>query len=238
MSSKISKTTQTPEPNEEDIVKYLTNNKDFFNQNPDVLEILNIHHDSGDAVSLIERQVRILREQKESVEVQLTGLIQAARNNEQIVSRMQRFTLEMIHANNIDDVIASCQSLLRSDFKADFVVLKFIGERDHANFIPDKKIDARSFNNLFNKRKPICGRLTANQSEFLFTDNAKDVQSAVLIPLQTTRDIGILALGSLEKSRFTPGVGTLFLSYLGELVTTTSAKFMNEELPAIGRYGK
>lgn len=229
MSSQSTKPSPKQQLSDDKVSEYLIANPDFFVHNEASLEHLTLTHDSGTAVSLIERQVVLLRKQKKELENQLTGLIQAARNNEQIVSRMQRFTLEMIYAQNLDDVVASCQNLLRSDFKADFAVIKLIGTRKNSHFTDPADIDSRSFAPLFKKRQPICGRITDNQRNFLFAENSDDVNSAVIIPLQTTKDLGILALGSMEKTRFTPGMGTLFLSYLGELVTATIAKHIDEK---------
>ena len=45
----------------EQIAEYLILNPDFFDENPEVLNSLKIVHDSGAAVSLIEKQVEYLR---------------------------------------------------------------------------------------------------------------------------------------------------------------------------------
>ena len=40
---------------------YLLKHPDFFDKNPEVLEAIELNHESGAAVSLIERQVEQLR---------------------------------------------------------------------------------------------------------------------------------------------------------------------------------
>jgi len=215
--------------NENQIAEYLKTHPDFFQRHIELLEHLKVPHVEGTAVSLIERQVSLLREQKNTLDDQLKNLIHAARNNEQIVTRMQRFTLEMLHSDTLDDVVASCQNLLRSDFNADYAVIKLIGKnKDNGSyFIKPNDTAIKHFAHLFEKNKPVCGRITTNQSTFVFGDHHKSIQSSVLIPLQNTKNLGIIALGSKDESRFHPDMGTLFLSYLGELVTATLTKHIH-----------
>ena len=49
---------------ESEVIKYLSENPDFFLKNPDSLEDLDIKHESGEAVSLIEKQVEIIKKKK------------------------------------------------------------------------------------------------------------------------------------------------------------------------------
>jgi hypothetical protein len=72
---------------------------------------------------------------------------------------------------------------------------------------------------LFQKRQPVCGRLRPKQQIFLFGEENTTIKSAVLIPLFEARNIGVLALGSEQEDRFHPGMGTLFISQLGDLVS-------------------
>lgn len=202
------------------LAEYLANHPDFFQRHPQLLETLQVPHGTGTA-SLIERQVAVLREKGRDLEEQLNGLIRTARGNEQIVTRLQRFTLELMRAEGIDDVITTCHEILRDDFNADFVTLRIIGGDDTMHFVSaDNKI-LTHFNKLFESKKPVCGRLKEEQQDFLFKKNAEDVNSVALIPLFGTKQIGLLALGSKNETRFHPGMGTVFISHLGELISTS-----------------
>lgn len=202
------------------IAKYLESHPDFFQRHADLLATIQVPHGAGTA-SLIERQVAILREKSRDLEEQLNGLIRTARGNEQIVTRLQRFTLELMRADGIDDVIATCQEVLREDFNADFVTLKIIGGDDTMHFVDPKNKNLKSFNNLFKTKRPVCGRLNEEQQAFLFEKNTDLVNSTALVPLYGAEKIGILALGSEDESRFHPGMGTVFISHLGELISTS-----------------
>ncbi len=202
------------------IAKYLASHPDFFQRHSDLLSTIQVPHGAG-AASLIERQVAILREKSRDLEEQLNGLIRTARGNEQIVTRLQRFTLELMRADGIDDVIGTCQDVLREDFNADFVTLKIIGGDDTMHFISTGNENLKGFDNLFKSKKPICGHLKEEQQEFLFEKQADKVNSVALVPLFGAENIGILALGSEDEGRFHPGMGTVFISHLGELISTS-----------------
>ncbi len=202
------------------IAKYLASHPDFFQRHSDLLGNIQVPHGAGTA-SLIERQVAILREKSRDLEEQLNGLIRTARGNEQIVTRLQRFTLELMRADGIDDVIATCQEVLREDFNADFVTLKIIGGDDTMHFVDPTNKNLKGFERLFKTKRPICGRLNEEQQTFLFEDNSDIVNSTALVPLFGAEKLGILALGSEDESRFHPGMGTVFISHLGELISTS-----------------
>lgn len=205
---------------ESTIAKYLASHPDFFQRHSDLLEDIQISHGAG-AASLIERQVSVLREKNSDLEEQLSGLIRTARGNEQIINRLQRFTLELMRADGIDDVIATCQEVLREDFNADFVTLKIIGDDDTLHFVAPTNKNLKSFSALFENKRPVCGRLNKEQQSFLFQKNADIINSTALVPLSGAEKIGILALGSKDESCFHPGMGTVFISHLGELISTS-----------------
>lgn len=207
------------------IVEYLSTHPDFFQRHSSLLETLRVPHGTG-TVSLIERQVAVLREKSGDLEEQLNGLVRTARGNEQIVTRLQRFTLELLRADSIDDVIATCHDILRDDFNANFVTLKIIGTSKSMHYVSPKSKALAHFDKLLEKRKPVCGRLKAEQQKFLFGKNTDKINSVALIPLSGAERMGILALGSENESRFHPGMGTVFISHLGELISTSLSRYL------------
>jgi len=77
--------------------------------------------------------------------------------------------------------------------------------------------------------------LSCEQKTILFADNAADVESVILVPLSFTLSyrpdseaIGFMAIGSENPDRFIQGMGTVFLKYLGELVSRTLMKHVKQ----------
>ncbi|MCK5902277.1 MAG: DUF484 family protein [Cocleimonas sp.] len=220
---------------EADIVTYLHQHPDFFQRHTDLLEKQHIpHHNTGTATSLIERQVAVLREKNTHLDEQLNSLLRAARSNEQIIVRLQHLTLELLRSDNLDEMISICQDVLRSDFNADFVAIRLIKtsekkkQRANLHFINSDDKTLRQFEKLFIEKTPICGKLPDSQQAFLFADHLDEVKSVALLPLHAGRNLGILALGSQDQSRFHPGMGTVFISHLAELISTAIARFVKK----------
>jgi uncharacterized protein YigA (DUF484 family) len=218
--------------NEADIANYLHQNPDFFQRHTEFLEKQNISHQNiGSATSLIERQVAVLREKNAHLEGQLDNLLRAARSNEQIMVRLQHLTLELLRSENLNEMVAVCQDVLRSDFNADYIAIRLIKKtrknatgQENLHFINASNASLKQFDNLFINGKPFCGKLPDKQQKFLFSTHINDVKSAALLPLKTTHNIGILALGSKSEERFHPGMGTVFISHLGDLISNAFAQ--------------
>src|SRR6202034_1088503 len=77
----------------------------------------------------------------------------------------------------------------------------------------------RSFEGLFAAGKPRCGQIRDTQLQFLFGLEAPNIGSVALIPLGGQTPAGLLALGSVDRDRFHPGMSTEFLWRMGELIT-------------------
>lgn len=212
------------------IVDYLTNNPDFFHSHLDLLENMHVPHQSGDAISLVERQISLLRTKNQAFEKQLSNLISAAGSNEHVVNQLHHLALELMHSDCLDSTVASCQGILRNEFNADHVVLRLIGQgksTESLHFIKPNDPSLKHFDSLFKKREAVCGRLRPKQQVFLFGENGASIRSAVLIPLHEVKPIGVLALGSRDEHRFNPTMGTLFINYLGELVSRALIKHLD-----------
>ena len=67
--------------NEAQVQAFLQRNPDYLQHHPELLESLNIPHNAGQATSLIERQVKTLREKNQRLQQQLATLIENATAN-------------------------------------------------------------------------------------------------------------------------------------------------------------
>lgn len=222
---------------EEQVAAWLRANPDFFHAHEDVLDHLNIPHpQTGGAVSLLERLVQRQRARYQALEQRQSDMLKAARDSEQVVNRLHHMALELMGCDSLDDVVATCNTVLRGDFKADSVVLRLIGRgetRDGLHFIDPEDKSLKQLSAVFRKRQPVCGRLRPRQQIFLFGDAGASIKSAVLIPLCEGREIGVLALGSANEARFYPGMGTIFISQLGDLVARALSRHLEMPFPAL-----
>ncbi len=210
---------------EQEVIRYLEQNPEFFNDNPQVLADVRLHHESGMAVSLIERQVAVLRDQKKKLKRQLQELVDIARANDELDKRVHQLTLRLMECRQARDVLNSVRDYLMRDFAADAVTVRLRPISGMASgsrlpeFVATDDADFEALEKIILDSAPVCGRFKQEQLAYLFGGQAETIESAALVPLRDAAVFGILAIGAQDAQRFHAGQGTVFLSQLGELVS-------------------
>ena len=222
MNSSISTTVKLPHViSAEDVDAYLQAHNEFFVGREELVEGIKVPHNKRGTVSLVERQVEVLRDKNKVLEHKLLDLLKVARENEELSSRLHHLALRLLEAQGLDDVVASAQEQLLQAFKADFVTLNLFprdAEDTGLHYVANNNV-TELFADSFESRRPQCGGMNKKEVSILFGEHKGQIGSAVLVPLVDAEPVGFVAMGSREKARFHPGMGTLFLGYLGELVT-------------------
>ena len=213
------------ESEEEAIAAFLQRNPDFFERHQAVLARLKLPHARGGAaISLVERQIEVLREKLAGVEGKLAELLRTARANDAIADRLHRFTRRLLRAVPPAEAIARIEAGLREDFDAFHSALVLIGEQpglpaqQFMRVVAPDDPNLRSFESLLTSGKPRCGQARDSQREFLFGPEGLEMGSVALVPLGEKGSIGLLALGSVDRDRFHPGMSTEFLARMADLI--------------------
>lgn len=215
---------KVPAFDEQEVAAYLRAQPDFLLRHPELLEQLEINHAAGSAVSLIERQVDLLRGKNLRLEDRLNHLLSNAAENERRASSVHRLARTLIRAPSLAAVIAGLKSCMREDFGIDEV---FVGvnaslykRNDIECFAPLEPEGAlvRSLDNFLRTRLIECGPMDAARAKLLFPKAEAPVLSAAIVPLEKEKSLGLLALGSKDAERFQPRQGKLFLEMTAELV--------------------
>ncbi|MEJ2383807.1 MAG: DUF484 family protein [Xanthomonadales bacterium] len=214
----------------EDVVaSYLRKHTDFLTEHPDLLEQLELQHGSGSAVSLIERQVEQLRTANADLRDRLNRLVNVAAENEQLMSRLHRLTLELMPIEAPGAFFDRLGHALRDDFGIEVLSLCLFdpaaaadaGDDVFAVTREDAALDP--FRKLLDDGQALCGRLSESKLGFLFGARAEQVRSTALVPLGLQGRDGLMALGSEDPDRFFPGMGTLFLGLLADVIAARLA---------------
>jgi len=108
-----------PNPSAKEVADYLILNPNFFKENPEVLNSIEIVHDSGAAVSLIQRQVELLRTDYNSTTDKLMELLANAKNNDDIFILTKKLVLDLIDASDIEEITSLLEKRFKKDFGAD-----------------------------------------------------------------------------------------------------------------------
>jgi uncharacterized protein YigA (DUF484 family) len=216
---------------EESVARYLQQNPEFFERHQALLARLRLPHSrGGSTISLVERQIEVMRERHAALEAKLSELVRVARDNDAIAERFHRFARRLLRTPSRQAALNEIEASLRDDFDAFHSVLLLIGstsqessQRFPRSIAPDDA-NLKSFESLFASAKPRCGQVRDSQREFLFGTDANDIGSVALVPLGEKGSLGLLALGSTERDRFHPGMSTEFLGRMADLIADAVAR--------------
>jgi uncharacterized protein YigA (DUF484 family) len=215
------------EISEQAIKDYLAAHPDFFERHSALLRSLQLPHGSSGTVSLVERQVSMLRQKELRQQRQLKELIEVARANDVLSAKIHELTLQLFAAHDLHTSINCIEEAMRSGFGADQSVLVHFGDPtlfediDAGRFfhVIDRNDDAlKPFSTFLQGKGARCGQVRDSQREFLFRDYAAEIGSVALVPLGEKSHIGFLAIGSTDAERYHPGMSIDFLARLGDLV--------------------
>lgn len=213
-----------PASEESQVLAYLKANPDFLARHPELFELLELRHSAGAAVSLIERQVEILRGKSARLEDRLKTLVEAARENEQRAGNVHRLARSLIRAPTLAATIAALRKCLREDFDVDeaWVGVSAAALKRHdiegLHVVEPQGAVAKTFENFFRTRLTECGPLDEAKAKLLFPQARTPLVSAAIVPLEKEKDLGMLVLASSDAQRFQPRQGRLFLEMTADLV--------------------
>jgi uncharacterized protein len=216
---------------EESVARYLQHNPEFFERHQALLARLRLPHSrGGSTISLVERQIEVMRERHAALEQKLAELVRVARDNDAIADRFHRFARRLLRAESREAALTEIEASLRDDFDAFHSVLLLVSEKPQESMqrfprsvTPDDP-SLKSFESLFASAKPRCGQVRDSQRDFLFGSDANDIGSVALVPLGEKGSMGLLALGSTERDRFHPGMSTEFLARMADLIADAVAR--------------
>ncbi|MFT5400209.1 MAG: hypothetical protein ACI822_001048 [Gammaproteobacteria bacterium] len=225
MNDASAESQQSEQIDESKVIDYLHKNPEILMAYPQLFSSLQIPHQTEGAVSLVERQLKLLREQNQAYKAKIDELVSIARENEELNQRFHRLALELMNTDQLHDVLAMVQDQVQTFFYTDFVCFRFVpGVSADSNILdglcikPEGDIMS-TLKPWLAGRTPICGQQSAKVNNALFGENLR-IGSSALIPLFHTSEMGFLCLGSVSSDRFTKSIGTIFLQQLGELVSS------------------
>lgn len=211
------------------VAEYLRKHREFFVEHPELLTDLVIPHETGKAVSLVEKQVILLRDENRQLKSRFRELVNIARENEELSRRMHRLTLRLVEAGSCAQILGNLVNSLQTDFAADGITLRIFAapvaaeDADRPEFAGAGSPLRSMFAEELRQRKPYCGRLKHNQQDALFgirhEDGSEEFGSAAVLPLFGKHWEGILVIASRDPRRYHPEMGIDLLAHLGDIVS-------------------
>jgi hypothetical protein len=214
-----------PDVSEDSIAEYLKAHPDFFERHLTLLSGMRLpHRTTGGAISLVERQVDVLRQRNAALETKLRELVEVARTNDRLATRIHALALTLMRTRSREDVIDILDQQLREGFSVDQSALVLFDSvpglaQGHSRFVrvvhrEDPAVGP--FKSFLQNSAPRCSRVRDAQRDFLFGPGA-EIHSMALVPLGPRSEFGFLAIGSRDPDHFQPSKSIDFLARLGEL---------------------
>ncbi len=213
---------QKADSKEKMVREFLRDNPRFLDENTDILECLVLPHNSGNAVSLVERQVGVLRDRNKEMRARLDNMLQTAHDNDLLFEKTKRLVLNLLEAKNLSALIEAVYDSLGKDYGIEFYGLTLLGDekklpRTMARVSSMEKANER-IGTLLGANRAVCGILREDEMTFLFGERGRNVGSVAAVPLRYDNLYGILAVGNSDPNFYKSSMGTLFLSYIAEIL--------------------
>ena len=192
-----------------DVELFLLDNLDFFESRESLLSEMKFKDSSSSASSLLERQIYKLRDEQKDLMDLLTSFIKTAQLNEDLFNKSKELTLSILDASDKDEIICAVQNDFKKSFNIDNCQLNFYSNSEIDNI--EKKTDMS-----FHKGAVHCGSFSNEKMEFLFEDSK--VESAAIAVLVNKTEIGLLKLGSYERTRYLGDEDTTFIEYIRDIL--------------------
>ncbi len=217
---------------------YLEQHPNFFQRNQDLLLELRLPHASGKAISLVERQVDLLRRRARESEGRLTALVNVARENEHLFEKTRALTLALLDASSLDELGQILEERFRDDFRTDagglILLVDDEEEGDGNTRTLARSALVQTIPRFEGIRETTGGALREEEIDILFPLHDRRIQSAMVAPVFLA-DAGpdvpacaLLALGSNDRGYFHDRLGTSFLEYIREVL----GRILVKHLPA------
>tara|TARA_B110000259_G_scaffold82539_1_gene96410 strand:+ start:2102 stop:2788 length:687 start_codon:yes stop_codon:yes gene_type:complete len=210
------------DPIEKVVREFLRDNPDFLDKNTDILETMVLPHNSGKAVSLVERQVGVLRDRNKEMRSRLDNMLQTAKDNDLLFEKTKRLVLNLLEAKTLGSLVEAVYDSLGKDYGIEFYSLTLLGDekklpRTMARVATTEKANDR-VGTLIGANRAVCGILREDEMMFLFGERGRQVGSVAAVPLRYDSLYGILAVGNRDPNFYKSSMGTLFLSYIAEIL--------------------
>ena len=216
-------TQSSSELSAEDVASYLKTNPEFFLEQEELLADLSLPHESGKAISLLERQVTILRDRGIDARQKLNNLLENARNNDQLFDTTRNLVLALLRAKDVTEIADVTQDQLSNQTNIDSCEVILVDKKGLkvADSVRTESQDIlkKQFADVFRLKRTHCGAISQEQIQYLFPSQGIGIKSTALCPVISNGDVlALIAFGNQAENYFNLNLDTLFLDFIGHVV--------------------
>jgi uncharacterized protein YigA (DUF484 family) len=209
------------------VADYLKENPRFFEDYADLFAGIFVPHPhGGHAIPIAERQMVTLREKTADLEAQMRDMIRHGAENDAIGEKLHRLTLALFGAADLDTTLAVLYQSMQEDFGVPQVAARLWGRMPEQSYLPELAAtsdDLRDY--AVHLGTPYCGPIAPFEARAWF-ETPEACASFAYLPLRTSQTFGLLGLASDDPERFVTGMGTVYLTRMGELASVATSRYL------------
>jgi len=190
---------------------YLLENKDFFLSRESLVSELSFKHDAQGTTSLLEMQVRKLRDEQSRLMDMLSGFVSTGKENEELFFKSKNLTLSVIAAKDFDEVKKTVELFFEQNFEIDSCILEILTDSQLQELENKTNLD-------MNKDAIHMGPLSKEKMDAFFS--SESVKSAVISVMKLKSGFGLLKIGSNEPTKYLGDGDTTFIEYIRDIIVT------------------
>ena len=195
-----------------DVETFLRAHPNFLQDRPGLLAVLNLPHGGEGAVSLVERQVSVLRERNITSRQKLAELSDIGRENDRLLDATRNTILALLAGENRPDLTKIWLDQVTGTFKAEMGALVWL------DGVSDGVEEAPLASKLIRQGGGFSGVLRPEEMQTVFGTATAEGSAALVAIRSGEDDIGVLGVGSHDPQRYRAEDGILFLEYLAEVI--------------------
>lgn len=204
------------------VAAYLKKHPDFFINRDSLLAEITLPHESGQAISLLERQVKILRERSIESRHTLNQLLETAKYNDQLFNVTRALILALLMEDEVAQIASATEANLCTQPGIDACSV-ILFQAEHLKNVEHTRLESaeflqENFPTLLRDRRTLCRAVSKDTAAFLFAHQAASIRSVALCPIGRERMLGVLAIGNKAQDYFNDELDTLFLDFIGEVL--------------------
>ena len=194
--------------NAKDVELYLLKNTDFFLTRESIVSELNFKHSPGEAESLLERQVRKLRNEQKDLLNNLSIFLSNASENEELFTKSKALIIKLVAAEDEDALVELMLASLKKIFSVDAAHLKFFTNSQMNSLEENTGMS-------FSVGETKHGSFANDKIKILFGDDS--IKSVVISVFKNKNRIGLLLIGSKDKTRYLGDEDTTFIEFIRDI---------------------
>ena len=188
---------------------YLLKNTDFFLTRESLVSELSFKHGSDGATSLLEMQIRKLRDEQSRLNDMLSGFLSTGKENEELFFKSKDLTLALITAKDFAAVKKLVEEFFTKNFKVDSCILEVLSDSQLKALEDETKMG-------MNKNAIHMGPLSKEKMTAFFETDL--IKSAVISVMKFENNFGLLKIGSNDPTKYLGDGDTAFIEYIRDII--------------------